>query len=59
MVDLGSLGSFGCALGVVGCIRGSSFDDSGAPSGALGTFGVVGFIRLLSGGCWVDSGSLG
>ena len=32
--------------------------DSGVPFASLGTFGVVGFIRVRP-GCWVHSGSLG
>ena len=65
----GSLGSRGCALGVVGGRRvhadalwGSSAPSearcvhTGAPGGGSGSFGVVGFTRVRSGGRWVLSG---
>ena len=63
-VHLKSLGSFVCALRLVGCIRGRCF-DSDARWGSLGSvafrcgLGVVEFIQVRPGHRWVHSVSLG
>ena len=48
-VHLGSLGSFGCALGVVGFIH-VRWVNSGAPWRSSGSFGFDGLIRARPGG---------
>ena len=49
-VNSGLLGSFGCALGVVGFIRGR-WVRSGTTWWSFGSFGVVGILRVRPGGC--------
>ena len=51
-VHSATLGPFGCTLGVVG---GRSV-NSGAPYGSLGSFRVVGFIRVRPSSRRVNSG---
>ena len=52
------MGALGCALEVIGIIRGP-WVDWGAPWGSSGPQGVAGFIWLRRGGRRVCSGSLG
>ena len=58
----GSLGSFGCDLGVVGFVQalpGCRCIHFGASWGSSGSFGFVGFFRARQCGRWVHSGLLG